>query len=32
MSFNRLSRMIVVLGAVLGAGLAQGQGYPAQVD
>ena len=32
MNFNRPRRMIVVLGAVLGAGLAQGRSYPAQVD
>ena len=30
MSCNRLSRVIVVLGAVLAAGIAQGQGYPAK--
>jgi tripartite-type tricarboxylate transporter receptor subunit TctC len=30
MSFNRLSRVIVMLGAVLAAGIAQGQGYPAK--
>ena len=30
MSLNRLSRVIVVLGAVLAAGIAQGQGYPAR--